>query len=101
MLEPFNPTLTIVANGEEAVQSAFAKRPDLILMDIQMPVKDGVTACQEILTHMHDIPIVALTANVMAQDIDNYLKAGFVAHLGKPVEISALEKKLKQLMFDS
>jgi PAS domain S-box-containing protein len=101
MLEPFNPTLTIVANGEEAVQSAFAKRPDLILMDIQMPVKDGVTACQEILAQMHDIPIVALTANVMAQDIDTYLKAGFVAHLGKPLATSVLEKKLKQLMLDS
>jgi PAS domain S-box-containing protein len=101
MLEPFNPTLNIVANGEEAVQSAFSKRPDLILMDIQMPVKDGVTACQEILAHMHDIPIVALTANVMAQDIDSYLKAGFVAHLGKPIEISVLEEKLKQLMRDS
>jgi len=101
ILEPLNPTLTIVANGEEAVQSAFAKRPDLILMDIQMPVKDGVTACQEILAHMHDIPIVALTANVMAQDIDTYFKAGFVAHLGKPYEISALEETLKQLMLDS
>jgi len=101
MLEPFNPTLTIVANGEEAVQSAFTKRPDLILMDIQMPVKDGVTACQEILAQMHDIPIVALTANVMAQDIDTYLKAGFVAHLGKPLATSVLEKKLKQLMLDS
>jgi PAS domain S-box-containing protein len=101
MLEPLNPTLTIVANGEEAVQSAFAKRPDLILMDIQMPVKDGLTACQEILAHMHDIPIIALTANVMAQDVDKYLKAGFVAHLGKPFELSVLEKKLKQLLLGS
>jgi PAS domain S-box-containing protein len=101
ILEPFNPILTIIANGEEAVQSALAKRPDLILMDIQMPVKDGITACQEILAYMPDIPIVALTANVMAQDIDTYLKAGFVAHLGNPFEISVLEKKLKQLMFDS
>jgi PAS domain S-box-containing protein len=100
ILKPYNPTLTIVANGEEAVQSAFAKRPDLILMDIQMPVKDGVIACQEILAHMHDIPIVALTANIMAQDIDTYFKAGFVAYLGKPFEISVLEKKLKQLMLD-
>lgn len=101
MLEPLNPTLTIVANGEEAVQSALAKRPDLILMDIQMPVKDGVTACKEILAHMPDLPIVALTANVMAQDIDTYLEAGFVAHVGKPYEISVLEEKLKQLLLDS
>ncbi|MBJ2135549.1 PAS domain-containing protein [Paraglaciecola chathamensis] len=101
MLEPLNPTLTIVDNGEEAVQSAFAKRPDLILMDIQMPVKDGLTACQEILAQMPDIPIVALTANVMAKDVDTYLKAGFVSHLGKPFEISVLEKKLKQLLLDS
>ena len=98
MLEPFNPTLKIVANGEEAVQSVFSKRPDLILMDIQMPVKDGVTACQEILAHMNDIPIVALTANVMAQDIETYLKVGFVAHLGKPFEISLLKEKLKHLL---
>jgi PAS domain S-box-containing protein len=101
MLEPYNPTLTMVANGEEAVQSALANRPDLILMDIQMPVKDGVTACQEILVFMPDIPIVALTANVMTQDIETYLQAGFVAHLGKPYEISVLEEKLKQLLLDS
>jgi len=101
ILEPFNPTVTIVSNGQEAVQSAFSNRPDLILMDIQMPVKDGVTACQEILARMNDIPIVALTANVMAQDIDTYLKVGFVAHLGKPFEISSLKEKLKHLLLGS
>ncbi|MFQ3248340.1 MAG: PAS domain S-box-containing protein [Glaciecola sp.] len=101
VLEPFNATLTMVANGEEAVQSALSKRPDLILMDIQMPVKDGVAACQEILAHMNDVPIVALTANVMAQDIENYLKKGFVAHLGKPFEVSLLKEKLKHLLLDS
>jgi two-component system sensor histidine kinase BarA len=69
MLAPFNPTLTIVANGEEAVQRALALQPDLILIDIQMPVKDGVTACQEIRTNTKDIPIVTLTANVMAVNI--------------------------------
>lgn len=98
ILEPFNATLNIVGNGEEAVQSAFSKRPDLILMDIQMPVKDGITACQEILAHMNDIPIIALTANVMVQDIETYLKVGFVAHLGKPFEISLLKEKLKHLL---
>jgi CheY-like chemotaxis protein len=101
ILEPFNPILTIVSNGEEAVQSAFSNPPDLILMDIQMPVKDGVTACQEILARMNDIPIVALTANVMAQDIDTYLKVGFVAHLGKPFEISSLKEKLRHLLLGS
>jgi len=99
ILEPYNANLTIVDNGEQAVKSAISKRPDLILMDIQMPVKDGVSACKDILAHAHDIPIIALTANVMAKDIETYLKAGFVAHVGKPYEIAALERKLEQFLF--
>lgn len=99
ILEPHNASLTIVDNGEQAVKSAMSKRPDLILMDIQMPIKDGVSACQEIHALMDDLPIVALTANVMADDIKTYLKAGFVTHIGKPYDIAKLESTLEQLLF--
>jgi PAS domain S-box-containing protein len=99
ILEPFNASLAIVNNGEEAVKSAISNPPDLILMDIQMPIKDGVTACKEILTHFDHMPIVALTANVMPADIDRYMKAGFSAHIGKPVEIDLLKQTLDELIF--
>jgi CheY-like chemotaxis protein len=67
-------------------------------MDIQMPEMDGVQACQIIQQQLPKLPIVALTANVMEQDVKTYLSSGFVAHLGKPIEIDQLMTLLKRLL---
>jgi len=98
MLESTKATLTIVDNGKQALEAAKKEDFDLILMDIQMPEMDGVEAMQNIRDVNKHIPIVALTANAMVDDVSNYLSQGFGAHVAKPVEISTLYGILKSFI---
>ncbi|MBB1479393.1 response regulator, partial [Pseudoalteromonas sp. SG41-2] len=90
MLEGTNASLTIVDNGKQAVEAAKEKDFDLILMDIQMPEMDGVEAMKNIINFNKHIPIIALTANVMIDDVADYLSQGFDAHIAKPIDIATL-----------
>ena len=80
-------------NGQEAVDM-FAASPegwyDVILMDVRMPVMDGLTAAATIRAldrpDAETVPIIAMTANVFDEDVARSLEAGMNAHLGKPVE---------------
>jgi PAS domain S-box-containing protein len=80
--------------GVEALQAAIRdQRPyDVILMDMQMPVMDGITATQEIRQRLGvtDIPIIAMTANAMNTDRERCLQAGMNDHVGKPFELDHL-----------
>lgn len=86
-------SLLIARNGQEAVTLAQQEQPDLILMDIQMPVMDGLEAMRHIRRHpaIATTPIIALTALAMEHDRDRCLAAGATDYLSKPV-------KLKQLL---
>lgn len=86
MLASTQANIVIVNNGQEAVESFKKQKPDFIFMDIQMPIMDGIEACQVIRTIDDSITIVALTANVMKDDVERYLSSGFDDHLGKPIE---------------
>ncbi|GEM_PF-1284953 len=85
MLSATGCKLTIVCNGKEAVD-AVNDDTDIILMDVQMPHMDGVQATILVRKHYPNLPIVALTANVMESDRERYINAGFNDCLGKPVE---------------
>jgi len=85
MLELTKAKIIIAQNGLEAIALYKQEQPDIILMDIQMPELDGVTACQEIRYLDHDIKIIALTANVMKKEVEHYLNSGFNAHVAKPI----------------
>ncbi|ACG79685.1 sensor histidine kinase [Phenylobacterium zucineum HLK1] len=85
----------IVPDGKEAVEAWRTGAYDLILMDIQMPVMDGITAAraireQEIAEGRRRTPIVALTANALTHQVEEYLAAGMDAHVAKPIEIAKL-----------
>jgi PAS domain S-box-containing protein len=85
----------IVPDGKEAVEAWRTGVYDLILMDIQMPVMDGITAAMKIRaaeqeTGRRRTPIVALTANAMSHQVEEYLAAGMDAHVAKPIEIAKL-----------
>jgi len=78
-----------VSNGLDAIQLLGGRHFDLILMDIQMPVMDGVTATQRIRAlpkPVGDIPIIAMTGNVLPQQVRSFLEAGMNAHVGKPID---------------
>jgi signal transduction histidine kinase/CheY-like chemotaxis protein len=88
MLKSTNWSLTVVANGQDAIQASQAQRFDLVLMDIHMPEMDGLTATSLIRkderTDTH-LPIIALTANAMHEDRERCLAAGMDDYLSKPI----------------
>jgi two-component system, sensor histidine kinase and response regulator len=86
------------ADGAIALEKLMHGKFDLVLMDMQMPVMDGLTATREIrkLPQFSDLPIVAMTANAMAGDRERCLAAGMNDHLAKPIDPNDLLTKLRQ-----
>ncbi len=93
--------IDIVSNGEEAVEAARKNGYDLILMDIQMPIMDGVEACREIKSLLGDKApaIVALTANALEGDRERFLSAGLDDYLAKPLKLDDVKKAVKEFTF--
>lgn len=98
MLRDCGVQLTVVNNGQEAVD-ALQKQPfDLILMDIKMPVLTGIEATQILRRQGFTVPIIALTANVIKGETATYEQAGFTAILGKPIERPVFYQTLEQYL---
>ncbi len=94
VLGSFDIEIDTAEDGVEAIE-AFRQAPyDLVLMDVQMPVMDGMTATRRIralpLPAAQTTPIVAMTANVLPEQIDRCLEAGMDGHLGKPMNPAEL-----------
>lgn len=98
MLNTIGVNITVVDNGQQAIDRVDKDSYDLVLMDIQMPIMDGLTACKILRKNNVTIPIIALTANVMPEDIAQYKAEGFDAHIGKPVEKNILFQVLSQYL---
>jgi PAS domain S-box-containing protein len=94
LLAPFEVEIEACENGELAVEAMARGGFDLVLMDVQMPVMDGLTATRAIraLPHPHAraTPIVAMTANVLPDQVARCLEAGMDDHIGKPISPAAL-----------
>lgn len=88
LLEDGGFFIDIAENGEIAVKKVSEGSYDIVLMDMQMPVMDGVTAAKEIRKNPENskLPIVAMTANAMAGDRDRCMEAGMNDHIAKPVD---------------
>ena len=86
-------------NGQVAVALVRQLQPNLILMDIQMPVMDGLTAIKKISTDisLKDIPIIALTALAMPGDRERCLAAGATEYISKPVKLKELLALVEKL----
>ncbi len=97
---------TLAGDGQSALELLKTHHFDIILMDVQMPGLDGIETTRiirgaESYRHVRNIPIIALTAYAMAGDKDKCLQAGMSSYLAKPVDIKALEKRLKTLTTDN
>jgi PAS domain S-box-containing protein len=90
-------------NGEEAIAMAKSTQPDLILMDVQMPVMDGLEAMQQIrlIPSLVNIPIIALTALAMKGDRDRCISAGANEYIAKPVKLKELIVIIQKLLVKS
>jgi signal transduction histidine kinase/CheY-like chemotaxis protein len=87
----------VVANGVEAVEAVHRVGYDLVLMDISMPVMDGFEATTAIRASEHkNIPIVAMTANAMQEDVLRCRQVGMQGHLAKPITLEKLRRMLAQ-----
>ena len=94
--------LMIARNGKEAVKLAKERKPDLILMDIQMPGMDGLEATRIIRndkdTKLAKVPVIALTALAMPGDKEKCLAAGVDDYIKKPAGLKYLVKKIEELL---
>ncbi len=96
-------TVDTVANGIGAINAVKSRHYDVILMDVQMPEMDGVTATKAIRAfagEKRNIPIIAITANAMAGDREEYLEAGMNDYLPKPFKpnelLTAIDRRMKE-----
>ncbi len=97
MLSVCGHVVIVARNGKEAIELALSNQPDLILMDIRMPVLDGLEATRRLrsLPQFRDVPIIALTASVGESTRDKCMAAGCTEHLTKPIQSNILFKTLR------
>ena len=103
LLETKGASCTICRNGQEIVNTFAAVKPgeyDMILMDVQMPIMDGLEATRRIRNGENPlgktIPILAMTANAFLEDMQKSKEAGMDEHLSKPVDIKVLEQTVRR-----
>ena len=108
LLESKGASCTICSNGQKLVDAFASVKPgeyDMILMDVQMPVMDGLEATRRIRNGENPlgriIPILAMTANAFLEDMQKSKEAGMDEHLSKPVDIAALEQTVKRFRVTS
>jgi len=92
--------VVIARSGEEGVAVAATTPPDLILMDLQLPGIGGHEALQRIHAdpRSRDVPVVAVTAFAMKEDIERAEAAGFAGYIAKPISVRALPEQLAQFL---
>jgi two-component system, sensor histidine kinase len=103
VLAPLNAEVVLVADGAAAVEAWKAAKFDIVLMDIHMPGMDGVEAAQairqlEAAEGRPRTPIVAVTANALAHQVEGYLAAGMDGHVAKPIEVTKLYAAIETAM---
>jgi len=102
LLENSNCNISIASNGKEAIDIYNKQKDniDLILMDMQMPIMDGISATKIIRETNSEIPIIALTANAMKEDKDRSKEAGMNEHLNKPIDVDKLYSTLSKYLYN-
>lgn len=103
MLEKSGYSVSTARNGEEALRCFTENEFDLILMDIQMPIMDGLETTRRIRKTSgnglkSDIPVIAMTAHTMAGDREKFLASGMDEYISKPIDISELRKTIDLVM---
>jgi signal transduction histidine kinase len=98
LLTPFGAEVVMADNGQLAVEAVQNSRFDMVFMDIQMPVMDGLEASRRIRSRFDAgaLPIIAVSANVMKEDREKGMAAGMNAYIGKPVDPAELQEALRQ-----
>jgi two-component system, cell cycle response regulator DivK len=93
--------VVVAEDGEAAVRMALGEDPDLVLMDISLPIVDGYEATRRIRAAGSSVPIIALTAHALTSDRDRALAAGCTDYEAKPVELQRLLQKIQNHLQES
>lgn len=105
MLKPTGLEIDTAENGEQALEMIQAQRYDMVFMDHQMPVMDGVEAVRAIRQlegeYFREVPVIALTANTGAEQQEQYAKAGMNGYLSKPFELEDIYRLLTKWLSGS
>ncbi len=103
LLEQMGHRVTAVPNGREALEAVGREEFDLVLMDVEMPQMDGLSATRAIRRQEEDeryLPIIALTAHAFPEDRQRCLAAGMDAYLSKPIDLKELQRLIEELVPD-
>ena len=100
LLEIRGYTVIETCNGQEAMEQLQKARPDILLLDLNMPVLDGFETIEKIRKHpgFTTLPVLAVTAYAMRGDRDKILAAGFDGYLSKPIDPTFLQQELQRLL---
>lgn len=100
MLNVHNHQIVVARNGQEAIEMAKQHKPELILMDIRMPVMDGLEATQRLraMPEFANTPIIAMTASTGSEAKKTHIAKGCTAHMAKPIHVKQLFAVLKKYL---
>ena len=100
ILKPVRCNVIEASQGQQALDLIQQERPDLVLLDVDMPGLDGITVVKRIRqnTSLAGLPVVAVTAFAMESDRERCMAAGFTAYLTKPVRAAILRQQVQQLL---
>lgn len=102
IIDSIGHEIVMAENGEDGIKMAKRERPNLILMDIHLPVMDGLTAFSILRSNedTKDIPVIAVTSHAMKGDRERFLKQGFADYVAKPIEVDDFIKTLESVLKD-
>jgi two-component system, cell cycle response regulator DivK len=100
LLEMRNYTVIEACNGEEALQKISEEQPDILLLDLGMPMLDGFGTIRKIRENprLGSLPVLAVTAYAMQGDQEKILGSGFDGYISKPVNAATLDRELERLL---
>ncbi len=100
VIDSIGHEIVTAENGEDGIKIARRDRPDLILMDIHLPVMDGLTAFSILRSdeNTKDIPVIAVTSHAMKGDREGFLEQGFADYVAKPIDVDNFIKTLESVL---
>lgn len=98
LLQHAGYSVEVARNGQHALDAAAARKPDLVLMDIRMPVMDGLEATRRLKANpaLAAVPVLALSANALLQEKLHAQEAGCVGHIEKPIDVKRFVAQVQE-----